>query len=203
MKKAFTLVELMGVIIILGIIAVIIIPTVNRDLKKAKETLYQSQVKNIENGASNWSVDHIGLLSETSIIKLTLWQLKQDGYVKDDITNPKTDEYFPNDMVVNISYKNGDYVFDLDEESGTSYYGQPGNYPYLDLNGEAVIKLSNGLTYTELGAIATVNNVIVDSSNITISGTVDINTNGVYYKTYSITNNNYTSSVIRTIIVSD
>ena len=100
MKKAFTLVELMGVIIILGIIAVIIIPTVNRDLKKAKETLYQSQVKNIENGASNWSVDHIGLLSETSIIKLTLWQLKQDGYVKDDITNPKTDEYFPNDMVV-------------------------------------------------------------------------------------------------------
>lgn len=36
-KKAFTLIELMGVIIVLGLIALIAIPTIDKSLKNSKK----------------------------------------------------------------------------------------------------------------------------------------------------------------------
>ena len=47
MKKGFTLIELLAVILILGIIALIAIPTVNKILNEAREGAFQTSAKNI------------------------------------------------------------------------------------------------------------------------------------------------------------
>ena len=44
-KRAFTLIELMGVIIVLGLIALIAIPTIDKSIKNSKENLYKVQIK--------------------------------------------------------------------------------------------------------------------------------------------------------------
>ena len=57
-KKGFTLVELMGVIVILGVIALIAIPTIDRQLKEGKEELSQAQLDNIKAAAELWASDN-------------------------------------------------------------------------------------------------------------------------------------------------
>ena len=48
MKKGFTLIELLAVILILGIIALIVIPTVNNILKEARRGAFHSTLTNLE-----------------------------------------------------------------------------------------------------------------------------------------------------------
>ena len=58
LKKGFTLVELMGVIVILGVIALIAIPTIDRQLKEGKRDLSQAQLDNIKSAAKLWVADN-------------------------------------------------------------------------------------------------------------------------------------------------
>ena len=44
-KKAFTLVELMGVLVIIGVLSAILIPVISKAIKDNKEKVYQSQLQ--------------------------------------------------------------------------------------------------------------------------------------------------------------
>ena len=113
MNKAFTLAELMGVIIILGIIATIVTFTVDRNIKKGRITTCQSQEKTIIEAAKTWSIDNPNGKS------VTIETLKTGGYLDDDLKNPMTGENYKNNTNVTIT-NSYEYTITYDNEKGCS-----------------------------------------------------------------------------------
>lgn len=69
----------------------------------------------------------------------------------------------------------------------------------LTLNGDPSMALTKGGTFTDPGATATENG---KSVTVTVDGTVDVNTAGVYVLTYSAKNKDgFSKSVSRTVVV--
>lgn len=88
MKKGFTLIEVLGVIVLLGVIALIAYPAVDNTIKESREKAYLENIKNIEDVAMTYSVSNdLGYNEEYQ--KLELQTLKDAGLLKDeDIKNP-------------------------------------------------------------------------------------------------------------------
>ena len=122
MKKGFTLAELLGVIVILGALMLVIIPLVSTAIKDADEELYNSQIESIKLSLESWMSDN-QRPNEGEYITLSLSQLKEAGLVELDITNPKTKELFPNDMILKIINNNGTIEYEVNENgSNTNNY---------------------------------------------------------------------------------
>lgn len=93
-KKAFTLVELLSVILILGIIATISMYVVVGKITKSKEKLYNVQINNIKDASKKYMLEnpnidkyHINTICEP------VSTLQEKGYLeKGQIINPKTNE---------------------------------------------------------------------------------------------------------------
>lgn len=99
-KKGFTLIELMGVIMILGVIALIAIPVVDRQLKESKKDLSQTQKENIKDAAKMWAAKNIYNLPESGAscyIKYS--DLTSGGYLKEELKDPNTNVEFSDDTV--------------------------------------------------------------------------------------------------------
>ena len=48
MKKGFTLIELMAVVIVLGVLALFVVPTIDKTMKQIREDGYEEQINNIK-----------------------------------------------------------------------------------------------------------------------------------------------------------
>ena len=91
MKRAFTLVELLGVIIVLGVISLIVFPIVDKSIKTSKEDSLNSIIKTIEKAAQEYVVrEHMGYT--TSYDKVDIDELIATGYLKNNIINPVTNQ---------------------------------------------------------------------------------------------------------------
>ena len=95
-NKGFTLAELLGVIAILGIIALITAPAINRSLSEGREDLYETQIKQLEKGAEDYYAEHLSEMPQdiNSSSCKTIDELQKNGYLPLDIKNPKTDKAF-------------------------------------------------------------------------------------------------------------
>ena len=95
MKNGFTLAELLGVIAILGIIAMITVPVIDRSLDQGRSNLSKAQVKQLEKGLEDYYAEHIRELpkniGDRKCMKIN--DLQNKGYLPLDIKNPsKIDE---------------------------------------------------------------------------------------------------------------
>ena len=116
-KKAFTLIELLAVITILGIVSLITVPVVIGVISKSKENLYNSQVSYIEKASKKWSVDNINSLPENGSICVKLSTLKDLGYLKDNPKNLKTDSIMTGGVKITYLENYQQYEFKY-KESG-------------------------------------------------------------------------------------
>ena len=86
-KNGFTLIEVLAVIFILGVLALISIPIVNRYIKNSREKVYESYIETIEAAANNMYVECVTDNYSDCIepvrhspVKITLNELIDKGY---------------------------------------------------------------------------------------------------------------------------
>ena len=114
MKKAFTLVELLGVIIILGVLALIVFPIIDKSIKSSKEKALQATIASIEDAANKYSVDH-DLGYSTVYNKIGLNELVNSGYLKDELINPVTNSKLNGCVLYKWDEEYKQYEFKYDE----------------------------------------------------------------------------------------
>lgn len=117
-KKGFTLVELLAVLVVLALITAISMPIITDTLKKGRVTTYEQQLDHIISGAKSYGAKNIGNLpSRGSSKTITLKDLKEDGFVEDDIMNPDTKKKFADTMQIRITNSNGDIQYTIVEST--------------------------------------------------------------------------------------
>ncbi len=155
MKKGFTLVEVLAVITILGVLAVIVVPAVDRGIKNAKDDAYNKQKVSLLNSLEAWTKDNYDRFYSNDEIVITLAELKQANIVDSDIRNPKTESCLSNAMRFVIkktkntySYKiSGDKLLDGSEDDCSSAI----NNLYLELLGDNPVTWNPDTGYVEPG----------------------------------------------------
>lgn len=113
MRKAFTLVELLAVLVILGIVSLITVPIVTKTIASSKESMYKNQVNEIEKVARNWFIKDSVMFDESiKTVKVSVSYLVKEGYVESSkIINPKTDEDMIGCVVITESSKQYYYEY--------------------------------------------------------------------------------------------
>jgi general secretion pathway protein G len=113
-RKAFTLIEIMVVIIILGLLAAFVIPNITGKSEEAKQKLVCIQMKSLNESLKMFKVDNGGYPTSEEGLKALL-------------TNPRPSEY--------TSYSSNAYI------EGKNLPKDPWNKPYIYLNMDDTIDL--------------------------------------------------------------
>lgn len=212
-RNGFTLVELLAVLVILGLLALLITPMVFDSINNFQKDAESKQIMSIEMGATDWVSDHLAMLPSTfgDVMYITLGDLKSEGYIEKDLKNPKTNKYFPNDMMIRITRKKNDYKIDAHKDSGTanlsSNLKQKG--PSIKLNGDNVVTVTAGSTYVDAGAVASdasKNNITSSMTKSYKLGTSTVSSitttaGNIYTIYYKVTSNGITQVVTRNVVV--
>ena len=140
-KKGFTLVELLAVIVILGVLTAIAVPSVLGISKKIKTDMYDSKIKTIEVAAELWADDHKSdCLSQ--INTLQVGQLIPDYLKADDNSgnfNSPTDGTSLkgkslNDLGINVACPKSSEIIITDLESYNKKISQELTYNSIGWN---------------------------------------------------------------------
>ncbi len=231
-KNGFTLVELLGVIVLLALIFTLVFPSVQNIINESRTSTYENQIRTILDATYNWSLKNMNLLpDEGKVTYITLSELKSYGFVDTNIVNPITDEPFPDNLVIsiadvgnsyknnsNLSIKNGRYLYTVELEltnSSVNSTNRPiiqlegllqnskGDYvTVVDLNGE----IENAIYHaTSSDGVDLTDKVIVTTINDGVAvEKIDTSKVGIYQIKYTVVDNRGNSAtVIRNVIIGD
>ena len=92
-NKGFTLIELIGTIVILSLLLLIISPVVTRSIKNGVKQADDQAKANIELAAKNWASDNKDLLpkEQNNSYNIKVSDMINQGYLDDDIKLPGND----------------------------------------------------------------------------------------------------------------
>lgn len=114
-KTGFTLVELLGVIVILGIIGTLITPLVINLINEGKEDVNNMQIETVKRAAKNYANAHIYTLKDCNncvVAELTIKDLKDEGYLEEkDVKDITSDKAISDSAKVQIRKDNGKYKY--------------------------------------------------------------------------------------------
>ncbi len=111
----FTLVELLGILLILAVIALIAFPIVQNTIKNSQEKALERNIETIEEAAYRYSVENdIGYPSESDKKYLMLSDIQSKGFLDKQIINPVTDEVMNGCVWYYYDENYNQYVFEYD-----------------------------------------------------------------------------------------
>lgn len=131
MKKGFTLIELILVILLLSIIALISIPVITGITKDAKNKTYDQQLEAIYNAARNYATKNPRILPEedeydSSCISVT--DMQKAGVLESkDIINPAYSEECKDDERCRSEYLNGVVIITWNVDNNKYKYTYDGS----------------------------------------------------------------------------
>lgn len=211
MKKGFTLVELLAVIIILGAIFAITFSLVTDNIRKTEEKAFNLQKEQIIAAAKDMVIKEYVVIPDKQSITLYVGELKRKGLLPIKMINAKTKLTISNESNVVISRENNSYsydvnIIDLEEESTENNENAPvirlnGNYvEYVEINTEYVEK--GGTAYSNTGSPLTLNPPQIKLNDNEVDE-IDTSQLGTYKLIYSVTDKGLTTTNIRTVVVRD
>ena len=162
-RKGFTLIELLAVILILGIIALIAIPTVNNILKEARRGAFSSTLTNIEKAIEN----------ECTLSQIKNKDINYTYTITDGIISPS----------VEIKGDLPDGTIYVDGECKVNYTLYNNNFSAIKENDET--KIEDKKIYTEdilNGAVPVLSNNLIP---VTIDNDGTVRKADIYEKWYS------------------
>ncbi len=188
-KNAFTLIEILAAIVIMGILSTIIVTASIRKVNQARENSYKTLINSIELSAKNYVVDNENNLDDflnNDWINISLQTLVDNKYLN-NIKNPKTNKDLP---LTDIVYVTRNY----DGKIEATYDIEQDNKNKLTLSGAYNIYIKENSTYNDPGIL--LNNSLINSG-VTITG--EVNTSIV--KKYQITYQYNGQTLKRNIII--
>src|SRR5574344_2846698 len=157
-KKGFTLVELLGVIVILGVIASLTVPTITGIIKNNKEKTYNAQVNTIIDAAKNWSINNTDYLSETNDLYVDISAFSRLGYLENDsLIDPRDNSAITGCVKISYAsnYSQYEYDFSKDYTNCTNLYiiydVVINKFPYLEIGTDGCKTNTSGTNYSYMG----------------------------------------------------
>jgi prepilin-type N-terminal cleavage/methylation domain-containing protein len=206
-RKGFTLIEIIGVIIVLGVILAITVPNISNVISNSYLQTYEVDLKAIKKTAIEYILSEHVTTTPGVQTRIELSDMINAGLI-DEILDPQTKEVC--DGYATVSYDSGNYIVHSYLKCGNNY--QSDNYnktdfvlPVITLLGDNPINLNVGETYKDPGVKATddVDGDITD--RIVITGNINPNVAGPHTIIYNVADSagNDAIAVTRTINVVD
>src|SRR5574344_1653752 len=207
MKKGFKLVELLGVIAILGVLIGLVTPSIEKVISNSKETSYNTQIKKIEKATGDYLISNPRIVPEEgNKITIYLYTLKQAGLIDKDLKNPKTNKLFSNLTSVTILLQNGIYKYTI-SDSDLLDNSSDQDAPMIVLEGDIIeyVEVSQSKTYqvSSCSAINPDKTTTTCTYTIKDNATIDLTKKGTYQIVYEAINGTHKSSMVKTVIVQD
>ncbi|HPF83431.1 MAG TPA: type II secretion system protein [Bacilli bacterium] len=105
-EKGFTLVEILAVIVVLGVVCLVAVPSVNSIISKSKEKAKVVQIKQIVESAKKWASNNYNMLTDDKPYYITVEELMNANYIDSSNVVDPTDKEKEMDQCVRITYIN-------------------------------------------------------------------------------------------------
>ena len=122
-NRGFTLVEILAVITLIGVLALITIPTIDAVIKSTREKGYENQKEVILSAAKDYGASKMMELPtvDGDYVYITLGDLKLGGFIEVDVINPINEMCISNDTVIVITRKNNNYTYKFQDENNIRF----------------------------------------------------------------------------------
>lgn len=201
-NRGFTLIELLGIIVVLSIIALIVTPVIQTSIGNNRDKMYEVIKEQLIDTAKDWAAVNINSLpqNEDDYVDVTLADLKTQGILKINVSNPKNEKPFSNESYVRITKIRNNFSYELFSYDLVDAQDVEIGAPVITLNGNQVVNLSIGDTYTELGTLEEDVSIQIIQNKKEVSS-VDTSVSGTYTIYYSLLKDGKLGINIRTVIV--
>lgn len=191
-KNAFTLIELIATIGLLGMLATILITVSVKKINETKEHSKKTMIESIELAAKQYVTDYKDELSDfqnNDYIYVTLQTLVEKNYFSNSLIDPTTNKSLPlTDTVYVTREQNGEInaTYDINQKEKAK----------ITLNGSYNAYIKKRTTFTDLGVSAVSSDGTNISSSVVKTGTVDTDNSGTYKIKYEYNGISITRNVI-------